>query len=80
MTRVYRTTGSRVAIGRSIRIAGDEEVSDVVVVIGGSLRVDGRVRDGVVVAVFHAPNGLSNAKKAAAALNAVEDKVRGDDG
>jgi hypothetical protein len=47
--RVYRTTGSRVAIGRSIRIAGDEEVSDAVVVIGGSLRVDGRVRDGVVV-------------------------------
>jgi hypothetical protein len=47
--RVYRNTGSRVAIGRSIRVAGDEEVSDAVVVIGGSLRIDGRVRDGVVV-------------------------------
>ncbi len=46
---VYRTTGSRVAIGRSIHIPRDEEVTDVVVVIGGSLRVDGRVRDGVVV-------------------------------
>ncbi|MGH9173245.1 MAG: hypothetical protein ACRD1H_02745, partial [Vicinamibacterales bacterium] len=47
--RVYRTTGSRVALGRSIRIARDEEVNDAVVVIGGSLRVDGRVRDGVIV-------------------------------
>lgn len=47
--RVYRTTGSRVAIGRSIRVARDEEVTDAVVVIGGSLRVDGRVREGVVV-------------------------------
>lgn len=37
------------AIGRSIHIASDEEVTDAVVVIGGSLRVDGRVRDGVVV-------------------------------
>ena len=48
--RVYRTTGARVAIGRSIHIARDEEVSDAVVVIGGSLRVDGRIRDGIVVA------------------------------
>jgi hypothetical protein len=47
--RVYRTTGARVAIGRSIRIAADEEVTDAVVVVGGSLRIDGRVRDGVVV-------------------------------
>lgn len=47
--QVYRTTGSRIAIGRSIQIAADEEVSDVVVVIGGSVRVDGRVRDGLVV-------------------------------
>lgn len=47
--RVSRTTGSRVAIGRSIQIARDEEVNDAVVVIGGSLRIDGRVRDGVVV-------------------------------
>jgi hypothetical protein len=47
--QVYRTTGSRVAIGRSITVPRDEEVSDAVVVIGGSLRIDGRVRDGVVV-------------------------------
>jgi hypothetical protein len=47
--RVYRTTGSRIALGRSIQIARDEEVNDAVVVIGGSLRVDGRVRDGIVV-------------------------------
>jgi hypothetical protein len=47
--RVFRTTGSRVAIGRSVQVARDEEVNDVVVVIGGSLRIDGRVRDGVVV-------------------------------
>jgi hypothetical protein len=47
--QVYRTTGSRVAIGRDIQVARDEEVSDTVVVIGGSLRIDGRVRDGVIV-------------------------------
>jgi hypothetical protein len=47
--RVYRTTESRIAIGRSIRVAHDEEVQDAVVVIGGSLRVDGRVRNDVVV-------------------------------
>ncbi|HUE87720.1 MAG TPA: hypothetical protein VMO26_16725 [Vicinamibacterales bacterium] len=47
--KVYRTTGTRIAIGRSIQVAVDEEVTDTVVVVGGSLRVDGRVRDGVVV-------------------------------
>ncbi len=47
--RAYRTTGSRIAFGRSIEIARDEEVTDAVVVVGGSLRVDGRVRDGIVV-------------------------------
>jgi hypothetical protein len=47
--QVYRTTGTRIAIGRSIHVPVDEEVSDAVVVVGGSLRVDGRVRDGVVV-------------------------------
>jgi hypothetical protein len=47
--RVYRTVGARVAIGRSIHVAADEEVNDAVVVVGGSLRVDGRVRDGIVV-------------------------------
>ena len=47
--RVYRTTESRIAIGRSITIASDEEVTDAVVVIGGSVRVDGRVRNDLVV-------------------------------
>ncbi len=47
--QVYRTTESRIAIGRSVQIAADEEVSDAVVVIGGSLRIDGRVRGDVVV-------------------------------
>ena len=47
--QVYRTTGTRIAIGRSIHVPVDEEVNDAVVVVGGSLRVDGRVRDGVVV-------------------------------
>jgi len=47
--QIYRTTGTRIAIGRSIHVPVDEEVNDVVVVVGGSLRVDGRVRDGVVV-------------------------------
>jgi hypothetical protein len=47
--QTYRTTGSRIAVGRNIRIAEDEEVTDAVVVLGGSVRVDGRVQDGVVV-------------------------------
>jgi len=47
--RAYRTTGTRVAIGRSIQVPRDEEVTDAVIVIGGSLRVDGRVREGIVV-------------------------------
>jgi hypothetical protein len=47
--RTYRMTGSRVAIGRSISVPRDEEVTDAVVVIGGSLRVDGRVHNGLVV-------------------------------
>jgi hypothetical protein len=47
--QVYRTTGARIAIGRSIHVPADEEVNDAVVVVGGSVRVDGRVRDGVVV-------------------------------
>ena len=47
--QVYRTTGARIAIGRSIHVPVDEEVNDAVVAVGGSVRVDGRVRDGVVV-------------------------------
>ena len=45
----YRLTGARIAIAQDIRIERDEEVTDAVVVIGGSATVDGRVRDGVVV-------------------------------
>ena len=48
-TRTYRTTASRIGIGKSIHVPYDEEVQDAVVVIGGSLRVDGRVRNDAVV-------------------------------
>ena len=33
--RVYRLTGSRIAIGRSVVIERDEEVRDAVFVVGG---------------------------------------------
>lgn len=46
----YRLTGTRIAVGQDVRIAHDEEVRDAVVVIGGNLVVDGRVRDGIFVA------------------------------
>lgn len=45
----YRMTGTRIAFGQDIRIERDEEVTDAVVVVGGSATIDGRVRDGVVV-------------------------------
>jgi hypothetical protein len=47
--QVYRITESRIAIGRNIAIARDEEVSDAVVVVGGSVRVDGRIRNELIV-------------------------------
>lgn len=47
--RVYRTTGARIGLGRSIHVAADEEVNEAVVVVAGSARIDGRVRNGVVV-------------------------------
>lgn len=47
--RVYRMSGSRLALGRTVVVARDEEVRDAVVVIGGSARIEGRVRDNVVV-------------------------------
>jgi hypothetical protein len=47
--RVFRRTGTRIGIVRSITVAEDEEVSDGIVVVGGSLRVLGRVRGDVVV-------------------------------
>jgi len=48
-TSTYRLTGTRVAIGQDVHVERDEEVTDAAVVIGGSLVVDGRVRDGIVV-------------------------------
>lgn len=45
----YRLTGTRLAVAQDVRIERDEEVSDVAIVIGGNLNVDGRVRDGIVV-------------------------------
>ena len=46
----YRITGTRIAVGQDVRIERDEEVSDAVIVVGGNLIIDGRVRDGVFVA------------------------------
>lgn len=46
----YRLTGTRIAVGQDVHIERDEEVSDAAIVVGGNLRIDGRVRDGVVVA------------------------------
>jgi hypothetical protein len=45
----YRLTGTRIAFGQDVRIERDEEVTDAVLVIGGSATIEGRVRDGVVV-------------------------------
>jgi hypothetical protein len=45
----YRLTGTRIAFGQDIRIERDEEVTDAVVVVGGTVTIDGRVRDGVAV-------------------------------
>jgi hypothetical protein len=45
----YRLTGARIAFAQDVRIERDEEVTDAVVVVGGSATIDGRVRDGVVV-------------------------------
>jgi hypothetical protein len=48
-TRTYQLIGSRIAFGQDVRIERNEEVTDAVVVIGGSATIEGRVRDGVVV-------------------------------
>jgi hypothetical protein len=45
----FRITGTRIAVGRDVHVARDEEVRDAVVVAGGSAVIDGRVRNGVVV-------------------------------
>lgn len=46
---VYHTTANRIAFGRNITIAANEEITDSVVVIGGSARVDGRIRNDLIV-------------------------------
>jgi hypothetical protein len=48
-TITYRLTGTRIAVGQDVRIERDEEVTDAVIVVGGNLIIDGRVRDGVFV-------------------------------
>jgi len=47
--RVYRRSGARLALGKSIVIAEGEDVTGTVLAVGGSVRVDGRVRDELVV-------------------------------
>lgn len=46
---VFHRTGARLGVGKTIIVASDEEVTDGVYSLGGSVRIDGRVRDGVVV-------------------------------
>jgi len=48
-TTTYRLTGTRIAFAQDVRIERDEEVTDAVVVVGGTVTIAGRVRDGVVV-------------------------------
>lgn len=48
-TTTYKLTGSRIAIAQDIRVQRDEEVVNALVVVGGSVIVDGRVSDGIVV-------------------------------
>jgi hypothetical protein len=45
----YRMTGSRIAIGQDVKVDSDEEVSETLIVIGGSATIEGRVRDGILV-------------------------------
>ena len=47
--RVYRRTGVRLAFGKSIVVAEDEDVTESVFAVGGAVRIDGRVRNDVVV-------------------------------
>ncbi len=46
---VFHRTGARLGIAKPIVVAADEEVTDGVFSLGGSVRIEGRVRDGVVV-------------------------------
>jgi len=45
----YRRTGARLGVAKPIVVAVDEEVTDGVFSLGGTVRVEGRVRDGIVV-------------------------------
>lgn len=45
----YRRTGARIGLAKRIEVAADEEVTDGVFSLGGSVLILGRVRDGVVV-------------------------------
>ncbi|MFN7978048.1 MAG: hypothetical protein U0P30_07925, partial [Vicinamibacterales bacterium] len=44
-----RRSGARIGVAKRIVVAADEEVRDAVVSIGAPVRIEGRVRDGVVV-------------------------------
>lgn len=46
---VFHRTGARLGVAKPIVVAADEEVTDGVFSLGGSVRIEGRVRDGVVV-------------------------------
>ncbi|MEZ5288506.1 MAG: polymer-forming cytoskeletal protein [Vicinamibacterales bacterium] len=46
---VYQLTGTRLAVAQDVHVAANEEVTAGVFVVGGSLRVDGRVRHDIVV-------------------------------
>src|ERR1044071_1603595 len=48
-TPTYKLTGTRIAFAQDVKIEGDQEVTDAVVVVGGNVTIAGRVRDGVVV-------------------------------
>ena len=44
----YRRTGARLALGKSINVEADEEVTEAVIAVGGDIRIAGRVREEVV--------------------------------
>jgi hypothetical protein len=46
---VFHRTGARIALAKPVVVKADEEVTDGVFSAGGSVRIEGRVRDGVVV-------------------------------
>lgn len=46
---VFHRTGARLGVAKPIVVAADEEVTDGVFSLGGDVRIEGRVRDGVVV-------------------------------